>query len=253
MEEGVEFYKYQNLGNDFVIIDRISQKVSVDVRKVCDRHFGVGADGVLYLDEGYTMRIFNPDGSEAEMCGNGALCMAKFLYEKGYVDGKEISLQTKGGEVRLYLELRRNKVGRVRERMPEPKIEGIKKLDIDGKSIEAFLLSLGNPHAVIFEDLSAKAEKIEEIFNGNMNIEFAEIISPSRINLKVYERGAGFTLACGTGACASVFAGYRYKGIADKVEVSLPGGSLEVEIIDNRVYMSSEPAEVFKGVIEDDC
>jgi diaminopimelate epimerase len=179
--------------------------------------------------------------------------MAKFLYEKGYVDEKEVSLQTKGGEVRLYLEIRGKKVGRVRERMLEPEIKGIKKLDVDGKSIEAFLLSLGNPHAVIFEDLSAKAERIEEIFNGNINVEFAEIISPSRIKLKVYERGAGFTLACGTGACASVFAGYRYKGIADKVEVSLPGGSLDVEVIDDRVYMSSEPAEVFKGEIENDC
>jgi len=251
----MRFYKYQNLGNDFVILDNRDEGLSTGqnfVERICDRHFGVGADGILYLAKDNVMRIFNPDGSEAEMCGNGALCMARFMYDNGYAHEKEISLQTKGGEVRLFIE-----GNKVREIMPTPEVKGMEEIEVRDKRIEAMIVSVGNPHAVIFDqsqDVIALAPEIEghRMFPEGTNVEFARVVSPSFIELIVLERGAGFTLACGTGACASVLSGHILNKLGDRVTVSLPGGKMAVETDGKTVSMSSEPREVFRGVIEND-
>jgi len=251
----MRFYKYQNLGNDFVILDNRDEGLSTGqnfVERICDRHFGVGADGILYLAKDNVMRIFNPDGSEAEMCGNGALCMARFMYDNGYAHEKEISLQTKGGEVRLFIE-----GNKVREIMPTPEVKGMEEIEVRDKRIKAMIVSVGNPHAVIFDqsqDVIALAPEIEghRMFPEGTNVEFVSVVSPSFIELIVFERGAGFTLACGTGACASVLSGHILNKLGDRVTVSLPGGKMAVETDGKTVSMSSEPREVFRGVIEND-
>jgi diaminopimelate epimerase len=268
----MRFWKYQALGNDFIIVDDLDGRAKKDeplVKGLCKRHFGVGADGVLYLQASdksdFGMVMMNPDGTEAEMCGNGSICMGRYLLDHGFVQpGKDrIRLETRAGEVDLY------PLGEgMRVRMPPPRFEreripmkGLgecidEDIDVGGHRVKITALSLGNPHAVVFADYSR--EKIEELapkleshalFPSRTNVEFVRVVSPNEIALTVYERGAGFTLACGTGACASCVAGVVTNRLEPEVKVHLPGGEVKV-FVGDQLFMESTCKEVFRGEYE---
>ncbi|XP_010529863.1 PREDICTED: diaminopimelate epimerase, chloroplastic [Tarenaya hassleriana] len=281
-ESGVlHFVKYHGLGNDFIMVDnrdssepKVTQEQAV---KLCDRNFGVGGDGVIFVMPGingtdYTMRIFNSDGSEPEMCGNGVRCFAKFIAELENLQGKH-SFTVQTGAGLIIPEIQED--GQVKVDMGEPilraqdvptKLPGNKgdsvvkaELVVDGVCWNATCVSMGNPHCVTFGTTGAQNLKVDElnlleigpkfehheVFPARTNTEFVEVFSRSHLKMRVWERGAGATLACGTGACAVVVAAVL-EGRADrKCRVDLPGGPLEIEWKeeDNHIYMSG-PAEV---------
>lgn len=276
------FSKYHGLGNDFVLVDnRASEKPLVSPEQavaVCDRNFGIGADGVIFVlpatgDTDYTMRIYNSDGSEPEMCGNGIRCLAKFIADLEEKDGQTrklpytYSIHTLAGTIRP--ELRSD--GQVTVDMGEPVLTAKdipttlaadddkaidKTLTVDGKDWQVSCVSMGNPHCITFvEDVEAVllaeiGPKFEnhEAFPARINTEFVEVVRPDYLKMKVWERGAGATLACGTGACALAVATVLNDKCDRKVTVELPGGNLEIEwASSNRVYMSGPATLVFRG------
>ncbi|MEB3224434.1 MAG: diaminopimelate epimerase [Synechococcus sp.] len=277
----LEFTKYQGLGNDFILLDNRQQTTPLvtpeQAIQLCDRHFGIGADGVIFALPGqdgtdYTMRIFNSDGSEPEMCGNGIRCMARFLdqLEGGNTPGKTYSIHTLAGIIRPRLEGDQQ----VRVDMGEPILTAAdipttltdsngqaitQPLEVVGKTWTVTCVSMGNPHCITFVD-DVAAIPLESIgkdfehhpaFPQRINTEFIEVVRPDYIKMRVWERGAGITLACGTGACASVVAGVL-TGHCDRLcTVELPGGCLQIEwsAADNHIYMTG-PAEIsFQGSI----
>jgi len=266
----IKFTKMQGLGNDFILIDNFKNEITLDpegAKFLCDRHFGVGADGVLLLEPSSVadlgMRIFNADGSEAEMCGNGIRCVALYARKQGLVTGDELSVETRGGIIKPGI-----KKGSVTVDMGEPILEGRDiPVNLEGKvidrpvnfgSAEARIncVSMGNPHCVIFyppgdeppvEELGPVVEN-DELFPRKTNVEFVRVQNPEEIRVRVWERGAGETLACGTGACASVVAGVLSGRTGRKVMVHLPGGDLGVEWSENNhVFMTGSAAFVFEG------
>ncbi len=275
----VEFSKYQGLGNDFILVDNrhLAEPIITPEQAIamCDRHFGIGGDGVIFALPGkegtdYTMRIYNSDGSEPEMCGNGIRCLAKFISDlegNGEVN-KSYKIHTLAGVIVPRLENN----GEVTVDMGEPELLATKipttLVGVEGKVIAQPLevaaqnwlvttVSMGNPHCITFvEDSKAIAlEQIgplfehHEVFPQRINTEFIEVIKPDYIKMRVWERGAGITLACGTGACASVVAGVLNSKCDRACTVELPGGCLGIEWSagDNRVYMTGPATEVFKG------
>lgn len=247
----MKFSKYHGLGNDFILVDAVGEgraDFSGIARAICDRHFGVGADGlVAFVREGaraISMRIYNADGSEAEMCGNAVRCIARHLGLPG-----EIELRAKAGIVRPHL----LPDGLVRVDMGEPVV---------GKSVillgfEGLPVSMGNPHFVTFVpdveavDLALYGAALERHphFPARSNIEFAQILSPEAMRLRVWERGCGVTLACGTGSCAAVVAA-SVRGLgARRMAVHLDGGRLDVEwsAADGHVFMTGPATRVFEG------
>ncbi|MEO1375722.1 MAG: diaminopimelate epimerase [Cyanobacteria bacterium J06635_10] len=275
----IDFTKYQGLGNDFILIDnRSSSEPAVTPEQaiqLCDRHFGIGADGVIFALPGehgtdYTMRIFNSDGSEPEMCGNGIRCMAAFLAELEGDAKKSDSyrIHTAAGTITPQL----MSDGQVKVDMGNPRLiageipttlaaENEKvinqTMDIAGKSWDVTCVSMGNPHCITFvEDVAAiELEKIGPLFENNsafperINTEFIQVISSNYVKMRVWERGAGITLACGTGACASLVAGVLTGKCDRTATVELPGGPLLIEWseIDQRVYMTGPAEKVFTG------
>lgn len=279
----VKFWKYHGLGNDFILIHDDKGKAPKDasfVKKACSRNLGIGADGVVYVKRSKTavlkMRIFNSDGSEAEMCGNGIRCLAKYAYDYGLAKKKEIAVETLAGLKRLSIETEGGRATKIRVEMGAPMLakhdipmQGKptewcvgEELNVDGKSFKITAVSMGNPHAIIFKDEIDEQEVLEygpkiesnAIFPKGINVEFVRIISPNEIEVKVWERGAGLTLACGTGACASVVAGIVAKKLKanENVRVHLPGGDLVVlsEKDLSQVYMTGPAEEVFRGELE---
>lgn len=269
------FSKMQATGNDFIVINYLENKLEYSYRLLakflCDRHFGVGADGVLIVEESkvsdFKMRIFNQDGTEAEMCGNGIRCFAKYLYEKKITDKKEINIETLGGIKKVKLDVEGNTVIKVSVDMGEP-IFDFEKIpviyqedDLGGKihieNFEIYPVSLGNPHAVCFVDnlkefdIQRYGKMIEEYkyFPNKTNVEFVEIVDNKNIKMRVWERGVGETLACGTGACASGVIANKYKSTESKLIVDLLGGKLEVEN-SNNIILKGESEFVFEGKIE---
>ncbi len=275
----VEFSKYQGLGNDFILVDNrhLAEPIITPEQAIamCDRHFGIGGDGVIFALPGkegtdYTMRIYNSDGSEPEMCGNGIRCLAKFISDlegNGEVN-KSYKIHTLAGVIVPRLENN----GEVTVDMGEPELLATKipttLVGVEGKVIAQPLevaaqnwlvttVSMGNPHCITFvEDSKAIAlEQIgplfehHEVFPQRINTEFIEVIKPDYIKMRVWERGAGITLACGTGACASVVAGVLNSKCDRACTVELPGGCLRIDWSagDNRVYMTGPATEVFKG------
>ena len=283
----MHFTKMHGIGNDFVMVDCLGKDgeallAESQARAVflCDRKFGVGGDGVIALLSGqnapFAMRMFNPDGSEAEMCGNGIRCFAKFLYDRGLSRG-ETSLPVETGAGLLHLEIqadRNNKADAVRVDMGEPVLKPSLvpttlgtgdtpvinvPLEIDGQILSFTTVSMGNPHAVTFVD-DVKHYPVETVgpqverhaaFPRRINTEFIEVLSDHEINFRVWERGAGITLACGTGACAAVVACVLNGKTSRRVLVHLPGGDLDIEWseTDNHVYMTGPATEVFEGDI----
>lgn len=274
------FFKMQGLGNDYVYIDCINGKEPVDIKnlakKLSNRHFGVGSDGLILLCKSKVanlkMRMFNSDGSEAQMCGNGIRCVAKLAYELGLICGEITTIETLSGIKTLKLNIVKGKVKTVEVDMGEPILEATKipvssevtvegkkiktEIEAKDKKIELTCVSMGNPHAVTFVD-DIKNFKVSEygpilenssIFPEKANIEFVEVLDKNNIKMRVWERGSGETLACGTGACSSVVAS-SLNGYTDKkVSVQLLGGNLEIEWKpNNHVYMTGPAVTVFKG------
>ena len=275
----IEFSKYQGLGNDFILIDnRHTAKPIITPEQaiaICDRHFGIGADGVIFAlpgkaDTDYTMRIYNSDGSEPEMCGNGIRCLAKFIADlEGNTEvNKSYKIDTLAGLIVPKLE----ENDEVTVDMGEPELSAPKipttLAGVEGKVIGRPLevadrtwlvttVSMGNPHCITFvKDSQAIAlEQIGPLFEHHAvfpqrtNTEFIEVVKPDYVKMRVWERGAGITLACGTGACASVVAGVLNNKCDRFCTVELPGGCLQINwsAADNRVYMTGPATEVFQG------
>jgi diaminopimelate epimerase len=271
----MKFWKMHGLGNDYVVIDNRKGAIPNEVipelaRKLCERRFSIGADGLLLVSDSakadVKMRIFNADGSEAEMCGNGIRCFAKYCYENNITRKLDFTVETLAGTKRVWLTVRNDQIHSVRVDMGTPIFERNKmpmtgegtwineNLLVDGENYKATCLSTGNPHCVIFVDntddfpVCVIGPKIENnhLFPQRTNVEFAQVINNNEIKVRVWERGCGETLACGTGACAAVVAGKRLGIVENKVTVRLLGGNLEVEYTD-RMFLSGPAERVFEG------
>ena len=283
----MHFTKMHGIGNDFVMVNCLgsdgAELLSEAQRRavlLCDRKFGVGGDGVIALLPGrstpFEMRMFNPDGSESEMCGNGIRCFAKFLFDRNLTGGAaDIAVETGAGLLHLQVTSGPDgKAASVRVDMGEPVLKPSQiptvlsegdapivntALEADGLILHVTTVSMGNPHAVIFVD-DVKNYPVETIgpkvehhpaFPRRTNTEFIQIVSEREIIFRVWERGAGATLACGTGACAAVVACVLNGKTGREVLVHLPGGDLEIDWseADNHVYMTGSATEVFSGEI----
>jgi diaminopimelate epimerase len=261
----MKFVKMHGAGNDFIIIDGRTEKLdginfSELAIKLCDRNFGIGADGILLVlpseKADMKMRVINSDGSEAEMCGNGIRCFTKYLYETTEKKKEILSVETLAGIILPSIIEYKGKTALVEVDMGTPK--DIKQATVEVKSgkFAATLVSMGNPHCVIFVDdlndikLDVTGPEIEtnKMFPKKTNVEFVQVISDGEIKVKVWERGAGETLACGTGACASVVAAVKVKGMQRDLMVQLPGGELDIEWqADDHIVMRGPAESVFEG------
>ncbi len=277
----LQFTKMHGLGNDYVYMDAINQKIenrSELAKFVSDRHFGIGSDGLILIcpseKADFRMQMFNQDGSEAEMCGNGIRCVGKFVYDKGLTNKETITVETLAGIKTLVMTAKNGKIETARVDMGEPILEPEKipviskenpvknlKLNEENKEFNFTCVSMGNPHAVTFikEDVNkfdickygAKLE-VNEAFPKKANIEFINVIDNKTLKMRVWERGAGETLACGTGACASTVAAILNGYTSREVTVHLLGGDLKIkwDENDNHVYMTGPATTVFEGKIE---
>ncbi len=259
----MKFTKMQGLGNDYLYVyGEVPENIEELAIKLSDRHFGAGSDGMIYISPSdiadFKMRIFNADGSEAMMCGNGIRCVGKYVYEKGYTDKTNLKIETLSGIKYLSLNLCGGLVKNVSVNMGQATAGKDKKLIIDGKEIILTPVSVGNPHAVIFtedvesvklEEIGPKIENHEE-FPGGVNVEFVQVIGENELRMRVWERGSGITMACGTGACAVTFASVK-KGIADSdtdIRIYLDGGVLTTKVSNNDYLLMTGPAEfVYSG------
>lgn len=273
----MKFTKMHGLGNDFVFLDHFSGEEDFDypklAQKLCHRQFGIGGDGLVVVLPSKTadarMRIFNPDGSEPEMCGNGVRCFARYLYDQKIVVKNPMEVETLAGVLTLGLNIQEGQVQGVKVDMGEPILQAElipvigqgepvvgQTLEALGETFQYTAVSMGNPHCVIFvedygtldfERLGPAIEK-HPLFPRKTNVEFIRIDSQCEMTMKVWERGAGPTLACGTGACGSVVAAVLNNKTERAVTVHLPGGDLFIEWgSDNHVYMTGPAAYVFKG------
>ena len=276
VENMIKFTKMQGLGNDYVYIDATKENIenpSVLAKYISDRHFGVGSDGLILIcpsdKADFRMRMFNSDGSEAEMCGNGIRCVGKFVYDKKLIDKTLVTIETKAGIKTLKLNIKNKEVDTVRVDMGTPILESEKipvitdekiaqnlKLNALDKSFNFTCVSMGNPHAVTVVDNISDFDvkkygsilEINEVFPNKTNVEFVEIKDPENIKMRVWERGTGETLACGTGACASAVACNLNGLTKNNVNVELLGGNLNIELgEDNHVYMTGPAVTVFEG------
>ena len=273
----LNFTKMQGLGNDFVVFDAIHQQVDLtgaQCRHIADRHFGVGCDQLLLVEPArmagsdFHYRIFNADGSEVEQCGNGARCFARYVRDRGLTEKDVITVGTLAGIITLYLQ----EDGSVKVNMGVPELEPANipfvaeqsaisyAIEVGAEILMLGAVSMGNPHAVLtVADVdTAQVERIGPLlerhprFPHRVNVGFMQVCSPQKIRLRVFERGSGETLACGSGACAAVVSGRRQGLLSDTVEVSLAGGDLRIEWQGpgQPVWMSGPAFQVFDGVIE---
>ncbi len=260
------FTKMEGAGNDFVVIDGLAAPFALSaaqLRRLADRHFGVGCDQVLVVeaarrpDADFRYRIFNADGGEVEQCGNGARCFVKFVHDRGLTAKREIRVETLGGLIAPRLE----DDGEVSVDMGPPRIEALHEtLALDGGAPDLAILSMGNPHAVQFvADVEAAPVRTQgpalerhPRFPNRVNAGYAQRLDRRRIALRVWERGAGETLACGTGACAAVVAGIGRGLLESPVAVRTRGGTLTISWAggDNAVWMKGPANRVFEGEIE---
>lgn len=273
----LRFTKMHGLGNDFVVIDLITQRFKIrphHIRKIADRHFGIGCDQVLLVeipeqpDVDFRYRIFNAEGSEVEQCGNGARCFARFVRDKKLTGKDVIKVETLGGI--LELEMTDNR--QVRVDMGEPILDPKRipfeadaqaesyHIEVDGQQWQAGAVSMGNPH-VVLSVADVNAAPVETLgpllehhsrFPQRVNVGFSQLIDRSAIRLRVFERGVGETLACGTGACAAVVSGIVQGQLDANVSVALPGGSLSIEWqgVGHPVIMTGPATTVFEGQIQ---
>jgi diaminopimelate epimerase len=251
----VEFVKVQDLGNDFVVIDGPAEPRPDAVIRWCDRRFGIGADGVLVIspvDPGrISMRYWNADGSEAEMCGNGLRCVARLAYDRGWVSSTEFVVETAAGDLPVEI----LDAGMVRALVGNPTVPG-PAAEVAGVAVHPILV--GNPHAVVFVDdlLSAPVATLgprienDGLFPGRANVEFVSVLGKQSIAMRIWERGVGETMASGTGATAAAFAASMYRRVVTPVDVSLPGGTLTIELVDDQAWMVGPGEIVYSGRID---
>ncbi len=274
----MNFTKMHGAGNDYVYVNCFEEKLNCDLSalavKVSDRHFGIGSDGLILIEPSSIapakMRMFNSDGSEAEMCGNGLRCVAKFVYDHGIHSESEFDLETACGLKRVKLNVEGSSVDSVTINMGQPILEaeqipsGFQQSPVVNQKIEVleseFLvtcLSMGNPHCVVFVDqlsdelVEGFGPEIEkhEYFPAKTNVEFVEVLSKTHLRQRTWERGAGETLACGTGASAVCVAGVLTDRTERKVKISLSGGDLNLDWreSDGSVYMTGPAVEIYSG------
>ncbi|MCW3996746.1 MAG: diaminopimelate epimerase [Candidatus Bathyarchaeota archaeon] len=273
----MQFWKMHGLGNDYVVIDNRDQKIQdVEVgelaRRLCQRRFSVGADGLLLVYPSQVadvkMRIFNADGSEAEMCGNGIRCFAKYCYENAIVAKTEFNVETLSGIKPVWLTVKNGEVSAVKVDMGAPNWQRSslpmagkgtcinENLEVDGELYKVTCLSMGNPHCVTF------VENVDEFpvdyvgpiienhpaFPKRTNVGFAQVLNRGELKVRVWERGCGETLACGTGTCAAVAAANRLGLVGGKVTVHVLGGDLQVEV-DKSLFLSGAAEKVYRGTL----
>ena len=274
----MKFTKMHGAGNDYVFVDCFQQSLAGDLpalaREISDRHLGVGADGLILIHRSdqadARMQMFNADGSEAEMCGNGIRCVGKYVYEQGICRQNPLSIETGNGVLSLQLELDGEQVARVCVDMGEPVLEAgqiptllpgdpvvNRQLTIDGRLLEVTCVSMGNPHCVVYVDkltdelVLGTGPRIEggEHVPSRVNVEFVEVIAPGEVRQRTWERGSGETWACGTGASAVCVAGVLAGRTSRQLTNHLLGGDLELHWSeqDNHVYMTGPATEVFRG------
>lgn len=275
----MKFTKMQGLGNDYVYVNCLKEKIqnpSELAKKISDRHFGVGSDGLIMINPSdkadFEMEMYNADGSRGEMCGNGIRCVGKYVYDYGLTDKTNISVETLGGIKHLELYVEEGKVVRVKVDMGHPILKPAEipvvadgeqavdePIEVEGKEYRMTCVSMGNPHAVIFVDTDVKELPLETIgpkfenhkrFPNRVNTEFVRVIDRHTAQMRVWERGSGETLACGTGACAVAVACALNGLTEDDVTVQLLGGDLEIqwEKSSDTVYMTGPAEVVFDGV-----
>ena len=279
----MRFTKMHGAGNDYIYVDCFVEPVPENpaelARRVSDRHFGIGGDGLILILPSRLadarMWIFNADGSEAEMCGNGIRCVAKYLYDHGICRQTTMNVETGAGVLSLELEVEGGRTRRVRVDMGVPILEPEHipttlpgnsardgnpvvgaKLEVAGETLEVTCVSMGNPHAVTYVDelnddwvlrVGPKVE-VDPHFPNRTNAEFVEVVSPTEVRMRVWERGSGETLACGTGATAVCVAGVLTGRTGRKILAHLPGGDLELHWADDgHAYMTGPAVEVFSG------
>lgn len=273
----MKFTKMQGCGNDYVYVNGFTEQIKdkpAFVRAVSDRHFGVGGDGAIFINPSdvadFEMEMYNADGSRSEMCGNGIRCVAKFVYDKGMTNEEHISIVSAGQIKYLDLDVKDGKVANVKVNMGAPILcakdvpvistmeESVDEpIVVQGKEYRMTCVSMGNPHAIVFMDdvANLEIEKIgpyfenHEVFPNRTNTEFVEIVNRNRVNMRVWERGTGETLACGTGCCATVVA-CVLNGLTDTtVTVKVLGGEILIEWDReaNLVYMTGPATTVFEG------
>lgn len=279
----IKFTKMHGLGNDYVYIDAINQKIENEsslAKFVSNRHFGIGSDGLILICKSnvadFKMRMFNSDGSEAEMCGNGIRCVGKFVYDKRLTNKTTVKIETLAGIKTLILNIKEGKVETARVDMGEPILEAEKipviskeqpvknlVLEAEEKKFKFTCVSMGNPHAITIVDDTKKFDvekygrilEVDKAFPKKANIEFVQIADKENIKMRVWERGAGETLACGTGACATAVA-CNLNGLTErKVNIELLGGILNIEWNkeDNHVYMTGPAVTVFDGELYEEA
>lgn len=279
----MRFTKMHGIGNDYVYVDCVRNRPPADpaavARAVSDRHFGIGSDGLILICPSERadarMRMFNADGSESEMCGNGIRCVAKFVHDHGIARKPRLTIETGRGVLTLDLEVTNEKVSRVRVNMGEPILKSADipttlpgdppvnvPLTVGAQTFDATCVSMGNPHVVVYpgddyfrgkkgDPVATIGPKIEWApeFPRRVNVHFVKVHSPGEVTMRTWERGSGITLACGTGACAVCVAGALTGRTDRKLLAHLPGGDLELEWseADNCVYMTGPATEVFSG------
>lgn len=275
----LKFTKMEGIGNDYIYFDGIHQTIPMHeqfISKISDRHFGIGSDGMIVIlpsdQYDFKMRMFNLDGSEGKMCGNGIRCFAKFVYDHHLTDKTYLEVETLGGIKRIWLNVENDKVVSVKVDMGKPSLE-VKDLpclfekekminepiDINGVIYHLTSLSMGNPHTVTYvKDLNFDIENIgpqfekHPMFPESVNTEFVEVINRQYLKMRVWERGSGETMACGTGACAVMYASYVNGLCDDHVQVELLGGILEIEYKDGVIWMTGPATTVFEGIINEE-
>lgn len=278
----MKFTKMHGAGNDYIYINCFEETVKNPEKlaiKVSDRHFGIGSDGLILISPSdkadFKMNIYNADGSEGMMCGNGIRCVSKYVYDNGMTDKDEISVETRSGIKLIKMNVENGKVVSARVNMGEPILEAEKiptkfdgenvirqKLTIDGKEYEVTCVSMGNPHCIVYVDdvkdidLEKIGPKFEnnEMFPERINTEFVHVVSDTELDMRVWERGSGETLACGTGSCAvtvaSVLCGYCKRNT--EIKINLLGGTLtDIWTDGGDVYMTGPAATVCTGEIEE--
>ena len=278
----LSFVKMEGCGNDYVYVNGFTQKVAKEdkpalVRKLSDRHFGIGGDGVIFINPSdiaeFEMEMYNADGSRGEMCGNGIRCVAKFVYDEGLTDKKEITVESFGKIKYLTLFEEGGEIRSVRVNMGEPILEAEEipavcdhspvvdeAIEVCGKEYRMTCVSMGNPHAVVFVDDTDNfpLEQIGPHFENHVrfprrtNTEFVQVINRNYVKMRVWERGSGETLACGTGCCATAVACVVNGRTDEKITVEVLGGKLEIEWDreKNLVWMTGPATRVFRGTVE---
>ena len=259
----MHFTKMQGLGNDYLYVyGDVPENIAALSQKLSDRHFGAGSDGMIYISSSdkadFKMRIFNADGSEAKMCGNGIRCVGKYVYEKGYTDKTRLSIETLSGVKTLDLQIRSGKVKSVTVDMGKVTVGEEKEIAVGGQTVCGIPVSVGNPHFVVFV-LDAQTALLQTVgpliekhpsFPEGVNAEFVQATGNNQLRMRVWERGSGVTMACGTGACAASAAAV-HKGLCRHsvpISVQLDGGTLEIQVDPAGFVRMTGPAEtVYEG------